>query len=1203
MTERWDQVKEVVACALEHRPEERQSFIRQACGADDSLRKEVESLISHHNEADSLLEFPPTADILRLKPTGLIGRQIGFYRILQETAEGGMAIVYLAERADDQFRRRVAIKMVKPGANNREILARFRNERQTLAALDHPNIVKLLDGGSTEEGLPYLVMDYVEGIPIAPYCDDHKLSIRERLSLFLAVCEAVQYAHENGVIHRDLKPGNILVTRDGVPRLLDFGIAKLLNPECLQTEFVTRTGWRAMTPEYASPEQIRGETISALTDVYSLGVVLYELLSGHRPYQLARLSWPEIERLVCESDPESASAVIARTEETVSSDGTVVLITPALVSEARATTPDELRHSLRGDLSTIVMKALSKDPGKRYPSVEALARDIDCFLSGLPIMARRPTLFYRSGKFLRRHRESAVAAVLVFALMAALTVWQSARRWERAAGEQSASGVHIRARPSLATLGFKNLSRRPDTVWLSTAIAEILSADLGAGEQLRTVVGEMVARTKIDLHLSDEESLRPETLALVRKNLGSDFIVLGSYTDSGSANGGHIRLDIRLLDAVKGEMIATVSETGTENTISELALQVGARLREQLGLRKLSEVESAAVTAEMPSNPEATRLYSEGLVRQRSFDPLGARDLLTRAIASDPSFPLAHSALASAWSSLGYDTQAVQEAKKALSLADNLSRENHLVVEAAYHQTSRNWEKAIEAYQTLVSFFPDNAEYRLNLARTQTQGGTGQEALRTLLTLVDSMPVAKDDPRIDLAKADAGSSMGDDKLQRDAAISAAAKAEKQGARLLLARARASECRARADLGENDQAKPACEEARQIHSEVGDRSGLARSLYEMAEIPIDQGDLLSAQKLYEQGLSLARQVGDERLIASGFIHLGVVHKLQGDFVRAQKMYDAALHTYQKTNNSHGMEAAIGNTANVLYAQGKLSEALLRYKQVLALSEKLGDQTSVGIALENMADLLADRGDLSEALSVVQQALDKLRERGQRHYYAPALIVKGQILQQRGELDNARKAYLEARALQQQLGEKGPVAHTDLSLAELNCDTAKPAEAEAELRGALPQLRAEKDTNQESRAQMLLSRALLQQQKLDEAQQAIASALKLSEKSSDVAIQLAAEIQDAYIRAAAKDITRAQETARAAFTQAGRLGFARLQFEASLALGEIQLNGMHSPAGRTRLAELTKTARAKGFQLIAKKALTADPLIAAREQSVR
>src|SRR5437660_10703694 len=362
----------------------------------------------------------------------IVGRRIGPYQVIREIGHGGMAVVYFAVRADDQYRKSVAIKLVRPGLDREDLLRRFRNERQTLATLDHPNIVRLLDGGSTEEGLPYLIMDYVEGVRIDEYCDNHRLSIAERLQLFRTICLAVQYAHETLVIHRDLKPGNILITKEGVARLLDFGIAKVLNPQCSPDATLTRTDWRPMTPEYASPEQVRGEPVTNATDIYSLGILLYELLTGHRPYRVRSDSPLEIERSVCEEEPEKPSAAVSRIDEKASHDGgTRTVITPQMIGEARAIRPEELPRRLRGDLDTIVMKAIRKEPERRYASAEAFAKDIEWHLSGMPIEARKPTLLYRGGKFVHRHTESLATAILILALAAGLGTWEARRLWNQ----------------------------------------------------------------------------------------------------------------------------------------------------------------------------------------------------------------------------------------------------------------------------------------------------------------------------------------------------------------------------------------------------------------------------------------------------------------------------------------------------------------------------------------------------------------------------------------------------------------------------------------------------------------------------------------------------------------------------------------------------------------------------------------------------
>jgi eukaryotic-like serine/threonine-protein kinase len=424
VAEQQDRVTDIFNSALEHNPADRTEFVRQACGHDEALRAEIESLLRRYDS--NFLENLSTPELPPISSEAMTGRQLGAYQIVRELGHGGMAVVFLAERADQEFRKRVAIKMVKLGVESKEVLSRFRNERQTLAALDHPNIVKLLDGGSTEEGWPFLVMEYVEGIPIDEYCDKHLLSVTERLELFRAVCSAVQHAHQNLVIHRDLKPGNILVTKDGVPRLLDFGIAKILNPEYFQAPLVTKGDWRPMTPEYASPEQVRGETITTASDIYSLGVLLYHLLCGRRPYRRTTTSWLEVGRQVCEEDPERLSTAVFRVEqpsgEAANGEGAV---SPETVSQARRTKPDELRRRLRGDLDTIVLKALRKEPQQRYSSAEQFSSDIGRHLRHEPIIAGSASTAYRLQKYVRRHRAGVAAAAGLLAILIAFAVVQA----------------------------------------------------------------------------------------------------------------------------------------------------------------------------------------------------------------------------------------------------------------------------------------------------------------------------------------------------------------------------------------------------------------------------------------------------------------------------------------------------------------------------------------------------------------------------------------------------------------------------------------------------------------------------------------------------------------------------------------------------------------------------------------------------------
>ena len=371
-------------------------------------------------------------------------RRIGPYKLIRELGHGGMGTVFLAGRADEQFEKRVALKIVR-GSDSEEVVRFFRRERQILAGLEHPNICRLLDGGSTEEGLPYFVMEYVDGEPIDRYCDERKLSISDRLNLFEAVCSAVQYAHQSLVVHRDLKPGNILVTSDGVPKLLDFGIAKLLNPGVAGGG--AHETVMALTPDYASPEQVRGRAITTATDVYSLGVILFELLTGHRPYRVKSSEHVDVLKAVVEEEPDRPSTAVGRTEERRKSDGTTSITTPEETGRLRDESPERLKRRLKGDLDAIVLAALQKDPVQRYPSVEALSRDIHRYLGGLPITARKATTLYRLRKLAGRHKlgVAAAATILVLLVTLATSMTLQASRVRKERDRATAEATKVRA--------------------------------------------------------------------------------------------------------------------------------------------------------------------------------------------------------------------------------------------------------------------------------------------------------------------------------------------------------------------------------------------------------------------------------------------------------------------------------------------------------------------------------------------------------------------------------------------------------------------------------------------------------------------------------------------------------------------------------------------------------------------------------------
>jgi len=429
--DRWRVIERVLDEALAHGPEQWQAVLDESCSTDPELRAEVESLLRQATNAQSFLASPPFAMAAAIvaeskkgdSETKNAGRRIGSYRLIEEIGRGGMSRVFLAERADGQFEQRVAVKLLRPGLDSELDQARFRAERQILAALNHPNVARLFDGGLTDDGVPYLVLEYVEGKPINAYCDERELSAAERLELFLPVLDAVQYAHRNLVVHRDLKPSNILVSADGEVKLLDFGLAKLLEPASDDVS-LTQTGQRWMTPEYAAPEQVRADTVTTTTDIYQLGAVLYELLTGSPPFGRRSRGLHELEGAIMHDEPRAPSAAAGGGKP------------------------------LRGDVDAILLKALRKEPERRYSSASAFRDDVERFLQGQPVSARPDTALYRFRKLVRRNAVASAATALAAAALVGATAL-SVRGMREARRERD--HVEEALRRSRASVAFESL--------------------------------------------------------------------------------------------------------------------------------------------------------------------------------------------------------------------------------------------------------------------------------------------------------------------------------------------------------------------------------------------------------------------------------------------------------------------------------------------------------------------------------------------------------------------------------------------------------------------------------------------------------------------------------------------------------------------------------------------------------------------------
>jgi eukaryotic-like serine/threonine-protein kinase len=728
--QRWERLKNVFADAMERETSrERTAFIRDSCADDTTLRLEAESMLA---EAEGLLNpaedpFEQCADnaavALRRDEPSQIGKRMGAYKVLREIGRGGMGTVYLAERADGQFEKQVAIKVLKRGTDTDEVLRRFSAERHILARLDHPNIARLLDAGTSDDGLPYFVMEYVEGEPVTRFLSHHSLSIRECLELFLKICAAVEVAHKNHVIHRDLKPKNILVTEEREPKLLDFGIAKLFESELGPLDN-TRAGEQRLTPLCASPEQALGDSLTPASDVYALGALLYEILTGQSPHRFAHPhpSREEILRVICEEEPPLPSTVAQN------------LFSP---------------NRLHGDLDTIVLFAMRKEPLRRYPSVTDFAADIRLFLDGRPIQARPNTPGYRIGRFFVRNKAAtltlawAVSIFLVLFAAIAMTL-RSSSKVRHLLGVTASSTVEAslsQLDKSLAVLPFQNLSTEKENAFFANGVQDAVLTALARVSDLKVISPTSV---------KDYRSGEARNLLEIGKQLGVAHVLEGSVQRAGK----RVRVTVSLTDTRNGAQLWADSYDRDLSDVfaiqSEIAQATVRQLRAKLLPREKAELD------ERPTQDlVAYDLYLQAKEIMNSY--LDAQDqkasllqsvrLLNEAMTRDPNFVNAYCYAARAHSLLfgwGFDgpprrRQAELAAQTALRLQPN-SPEAHLAMADYHFRCYGDFETAQKELAIARPWLPNSAEFYALAGNIDRRQGRWEEAERNQAKAVELDP-------------------------------------------------------------------------------------------------------------------------------------------------------------------------------------------------------------------------------------------------------------------------------------------------------------------------------------------------------------------------------------------------------------------------------------------------------------------------------
>ena len=1017
------------------------------------------------------------------------------FRIIRLIGKGGGGEVYEAE--DLELGDRIAVKTIRSDlVEDNEVGQRFKREIQLARKVTHRNVCRIFDvfhctkrsPDRSQRNITFLTMELLEGNTLSEIMRKNGAMTQEQaLPLIRQIAAGLSAAHQAGIIHRDLKPDNILLLQqaDGSPRavIMDFGLAFSGSGG---SDRLTQAGTIVGTPAYMAPEQLQGETLSPAADIYAFGVLMFEMMTGTHPY---------------------------------ASDSIVTTLTRKLKDER--VSPRSLATNLDKTWENVILKCLEYVPAGRFSTADEIIEVLE---------GRR---YFPRFSVITRSQTWRLARILILVIAVAAVVTRTGL-W------QSKSTVKMRR--SVAVIGFQNLVPRAESAWLSTALSEMFTTELGQGDRLRTISGENVARMKLELKLPEMSSLAKDTLRQIRKNLNADLVVLGSYAQIDSDQDS-IRLDIRLQDTGSGETIIAFNETGSEANLFDLVSRAGTRMREAIGIESISGTELEVIRASLPSQPEALRLYSQGLIALRTYEFMQAKDLLTKTISIEPGFPPAHSALAESWSSLGYDHYAAEESRKAVELSTAVSREDRLLIEARHHYITGDYRKAAEIYKSLFTFYPDNPDFALDLANSLQLGGQDAEALQ----IISSVKSVIDDPRIDLLESEI--EISDNTRRALASLDrACAKAEARNMQLILARCRTNRGFALYNLGELEPAR--------------NEFIAAQQLFVAASDPLNAAECLN-------GIAL--------------VNLSI-----GDLQAALEQYDEVLKTALKVGNISFQVTALHNLSSTLRQKGELIEAEKRGRETLAALEQLPDKSGVRTVWRNIAAVLAEQGRLEESKALYNQALSPTGYPESRAATAALQYGLGQVLAAEGNLIEAKKLHEESLNARIEMEHQEAVAISKTAIAALLIEETKFQEAQVLLRVAGATFSQLKQKSDEGFTYVLMARSSLEQRNIAEAQKRIDAASTLLKDTQFFTHKAMLKIVSASILTAGGKTEDAILLLNQVIKDAQRFSIVELQLEATLALAEAELLSGNSQTAKQRLLALQKEATKRNYGLIARKA---------------